>query len=87
MPWKAIVGMDLLVIQLPSEMIYYVIIHSIRYKSSHNKTIHIYYVAYDLKVKTTLHDFVMGCFVKSSTFKHYSVILYRKHIKYISQEA
>ena len=87
MPWKAIVKMDLWAIKLPSEMIYYVIIHSIRYKSSHNKTIHIYYVAYDSKVKTTLHDFVMGCFVKSSTFKHYSVILYRKHIKYISQEA
>ena len=87
MPWKAIVEMDLWAIKLPSEMIYYVIIHSIRYKSSHNKTIHIYYVAYDSKVKTTLHDFVMGCFVKSSTFKHYSVILYRKQIKYISQEA
>ena len=47
MPWKAIVEMDLWAIKLPSEMIYYVIIHTIRYNSSHNKTIHIYYVAYD----------------------------------------
>ena len=28
MSWKAIVGMDLLAIKLPSEMIYYVIIHA-----------------------------------------------------------
>ena len=37
MPWKAIVGMDLWAIKHSSEMIYYVIIHTIRYNSSPKK--------------------------------------------------